>query len=125
MAATKRSTRADPWEGLFRAATTFTEAPTGAEKSVGHGGSPKGSRLRLAPWIAPTPRMTSVPRGRLKAWSPFPVAVSSETSPWVGYMVQTKSQKPPQGAVSTLFSQEAEEFQVDSLRKAVLWKMSW
>jgi hypothetical protein len=30
--------------------------------------------------------MTSVPEGRLKALSPFPVADSSETSPWVGYM---------------------------------------
>jgi hypothetical protein len=27
---------------LFRAATTFTEASAGAEKSVGYGGSPKG-----------------------------------------------------------------------------------
>jgi hypothetical protein len=85
---------ADPWGGLFRAATTFTEASTGAEKSVGHGGSPRGCRLRLAPWIAPTPRMTSVPRGRLKALCPFPVAVSSETSPSVGYKVQSKTLKP-------------------------------
>jgi phospholipid transport system substrate-binding protein len=67
--------------GLFRAATTFTEASTGAEKSVGHGGSPKGYRLRLAWSEAPTPKMTSVPRGRLKALSPFPVADSSETIP--------------------------------------------
>jgi hypothetical protein len=76
---------ADPWEGLFRAATTSPEAATGAEKSVGYGGSPEGCPLRLAPWIAPTPRMTSLPRGRLKALSPFPVAVSSQTFPWVGY----------------------------------------
>jgi hypothetical protein len=75
---------ADPWGGLFRAATTFTEASTGAEKSVGLGGSPKGSRLRLAWSDASTPKMTSVPRGRLKASSPFSVADSSETSPRVG-----------------------------------------
>jgi hypothetical protein len=55
--------QADPWGGLFRAATTFTEASTGAEKSVGHGGSPKGSGLRLVSCDAPTPKMTSVPRG--------------------------------------------------------------
>jgi len=63
----------DPSGGLFRAATTFTEVSTGAEKSVGHGGSPKGSRLRQAWTCAPTPKKTSVPRGRLRLMSPFPV----------------------------------------------------
>jgi hypothetical protein len=85
LAANKRFSKADPWGGLFRAATTFAEASTGAEKSVGHGGSPTGSRLWLAWCDAPTPKMTSVPEGRLKALRPFPVADSSETSPWVGY----------------------------------------
>jgi hypothetical protein len=66
-AAPKRLFKADPWGGLFRAATTFTEASTGAEKSVGHGGSPKGSRLRLAWSGAPTPKMTSVPEGAVKS----------------------------------------------------------
>jgi hypothetical protein len=80
----KKSLVADPWGGLFRAATTFAEAPTGAKKSVGHGGSPKECRLRLAWSDAPTSKMTSGPRGRLKPMRPFPVADSSETSPGVG-----------------------------------------
>jgi hypothetical protein len=78
------SSEADLWGSLFRAATTFTEARTGAKKSVGHGGSPRGCRLRLVWSDAPTSKMTSVPRGRLKPMSSFPVADSSETSPWVG-----------------------------------------
>jgi hypothetical protein len=72
------------WGGLFRAATTFTEAATGAEKSLGHGGSPRGSRLRLAWSDCAYPKNDFSTRGRLKALSPFPVADSSETFPWVG-----------------------------------------
>jgi hypothetical protein len=40
-------------------------------------------------------------RGRLKALSPFPVADSSETFPWVGNKIQTKNLKRTHGEVAT------------------------
>jgi hypothetical protein len=77
----QRSSIAGRRVALFRATTTYAQASTGAEKSVGHGCSPKGSRLRLARCVAPIPKMTSVPRRRLKAWCLFSVVDSSETNP--------------------------------------------